>query len=159
LLALLLASSLAADETLVTFRFLNPDTALEMAQAALESCRDEGFQVAVAVVDRMGVPQIMLRDRFAGAHTPESAMRKAATAVSFRSDTLTLADNTGPDSPHSGARFISPVLMLGGGIPVTASGSIVAGIGVAGAPSSANDHACAQAGVDAVTAELELADD
>jgi uncharacterized protein GlcG (DUF336 family) len=50
------------------------------------------------------------------------------------------------------------VLMLGGGIPVMASGSIVAGIGVAGAPISANDHACAQAGIDAVTAKLELAD-
>jgi uncharacterized protein GlcG (DUF336 family) len=156
--AALLVSPALADDTLVEFKSLAPDVALEMAQAALASCRSGGYQVTVAVVDRMGVVQVILRDRFAGAHTPDSAARKAATAVSFRADTLTLAENTGPDSPHSGARQIEGVLMLGGGIPVMASGSIVAGIGVAGAPISANDHACAQAGIDAVKAKLELAD-
>lgn len=157
-LAALLASPLAAEETLVTFKSLDPDVALDMARAALNNCRSRGFQVSVAVVDRMGVPQVMLRDRFAGAHTPGSATRKAATAVSFKSDTLSLAENTRPDSAHSGARLIDGVLMLGGGIPVTAAGSTVAGIGVAGAPSSAEDHACAQAGIDAVVERLELAE-
>ena len=157
LAALLVAPAVPAD-TLVTFKMLDPDVALEMAQAALDSCREKSFQVTVAVVDRMGVPQVVLRDRFAGAHTPESATRKAATAVSFRADTLTLADNTSSDSAHSGARFIDGILMLGGGVPVTAAGSVVAGIGVAGAPTSADDHACAQAGVAAVTAQLELAE-
>ena len=157
LAALLVAPAVPAD-TLVTFKMLDPDVALEMAQAALDSCREKNFQVTVAVVDRMGVPQVVLRDRFAGAHTPESATRKAATAVSFRSDTLTLADNTSSDSAHSGARFIDGILMLGGGVPVTAAGSVVAGIGVAGAPSSSDDHACAQAGIAAVTAQLELAE-
>jgi uncharacterized protein GlcG (DUF336 family) len=104
----------------------------------------------------MGVAQIMLRDRFAGPHTPDTAGRKAWTAVSFRSDTLSLAKNTGPGSPQSGARHIDNALMIGGGIPVLASGSIVAGIGISGAPSGEADHACAQAGIDAVTAKLEL---
>ena len=157
-LAALLASPLAAQETLVTFKMLAPDVALRMAQAALESCRADNYQVAVAVVDRMGVTQVMLRDRFAGAHTPDSAARKAATAVSFRSDTLTLAGNSTSDSPHSGARFLDGILMLGGGIPVSAAGSVVGGIGVAGAPTSSADHACAQAGIDAVLDDLELAD-
>ena len=157
-LAALLAAPAVPADTLVTFKMLDPDVALEMAQAALDSCRDKNFQVTVAVVDRMGVPQVVLRDRFAGAHTPESAMRKAATAVSFRSDTLSLAENTNSDSAHSGARFIDGVLMLGGGVPVTAAGSVVAGIGVAGAPSSADDHACAQAGIAAVMDRLELAE-
>lgn len=157
LAALLVAPAVPAD-TLVTFKMLDPDVALEMAQAALDSCREKSFQVTVAVVDRMGVPQVVLRDRFAGAHTPASATRKAATAVSFRADTLTLADNTTSDSAHSGARFIDGILMLGGGVPVTAAGSVVAGIGVAGAPTSADDHACAQAGIAAVTARLELAE-
>jgi uncharacterized protein GlcG (DUF336 family) len=158
LLAALLVSPVVADDTLVTFKSLAPDVALKMAEAALRQCRANGYQVAVAVVDRMGVTQVVLRDRFAGAHTPDSATRKAATAVSFKSDTLSLAENTGAQTAHSGARFIDGILMLGGGIPVTAAGSIVAGIGVAGAPESTGDHACAQAGIDAVKAELELAD-
>jgi uncharacterized protein GlcG (DUF336 family) len=127
-----------------------------MAQAALDSCRDQGYQVAVAVVDRMGVAQVMLRDRYAGPHTPDTAERKAWTAVSFRADTLSLAENTGPNSAQSGARFVDNVLMIGGGIPVLVSGSIVAGIGISGAPSGKDDHACAQAGIDTVSEELEL---
>lgn len=158
LLILGLVTPIAAQETLVSFKALAPRVALEMAQAALKHCRDQGFQVAVAVVDRMGVAQVMLRDRFAGPHTPDTAERKAWTAVSFRADTLSLADSTGPQTPQSGARHIDGALMIGGGIPVTASGSIVAGIGISGAPSGGDDHACAQAGIDAVTAELELAD-
>ena len=153
-----LSTPLQAQDALVTFRSLAPDVALEMAQAALESCRDEGYQVAVAVVDRMGVTQVVLRDRFAGPHTPGTATRKAWTAVSFRADTLSLSQNTGPDSAQSGARDIDNALMIGGGIPVTVSGSIVAGIGISGAPSGAADHACAQAGIDAVSTELELSD-
>lgn len=157
-LTMLLAAPLAADDTLVSFKSLAPGVALEMAQAAMESCREDGYQVTVAIVDRMGVIQVLLRDRFAGAHTPNSATSKAATAVSFRSDTLSLAESTGPGSPHAGARHLDGVLMLGGGIPVTAAGSVVAGIGVAGAPTSADDHACAQAGIDAVKIQLELAE-
>ena len=159
--ALLAASSLAAmaDESpLVEFQSLSPEAALEMAQAALESCRGEGYQVAVAVVDRMGITQVILRDRYAGPHTPDTAVSKAWTAVSFRADTLSLAENTAPDSVQSGARFIDNVLMLGGGIPVTVSGSIVAGIGISGAPSGEADHACAQAGIQSVSAALELAE-
>lgn len=154
----IVAAPLSAQDVLVTFRSLTPDVALEMAQAALASCRKQGFQVAVAVVDRMGVTQVVLRDRFAGPHTPETSQNLAWTAVSFRTDTLTLAENSGPSSPQSGSRQIENIVMIGGGIPVTASGSIVAGIGISGTPSGESNHACAQAGIDAVTAKLELAD-
>jgi uncharacterized protein GlcG (DUF336 family) len=145
-----------SQEALVTFKSLKPEVALEMAESALQNCRSKGFQVAVAVVDRMGVTQVVLRDRYAGAHTPDTAQRKAWTSVSFRADTLSLAEETGPNSTQSGARFIGRALMIGGGIPVMASGSIVAGIGVSGGPSGAADHACAQAGIEAVTEKLEL---
>ena len=59
-----------AEEALVEFKILTVGTALELAQAALESCRNGGFQVAVSVVDRFGNPQVLLRDRYAGPHTP-----------------------------------------------------------------------------------------
>ena len=156
--AVLSTSPARADGSLVTFQTLSPDVALELASTALASCSTRGYQVAVAVVDRMGIVQVMLRDRFAGSHTPDTAQRKAWTAVSFRSDTLSLTENTGHGSAQSGARHISGALMLGGGVPVTASGSIVAGVGVSGAPSGAADHACALAGIAAVEARLELGD-
>jgi uncharacterized protein GlcG (DUF336 family) len=152
------AVSAADDDTLVEFRALAPHVALEMAKAALERCRGDGYQVAVAVVDRMGVVQVVLRDRYAGPHTPDTATRLAYTAVSFRENTLALAENTKPSSPQSGARHIDRVMMIGGGIPVTAAGSIVAGIGISGAPDGEANHACAAAGVTAVSATLELAE-
>ncbi len=125
-----------------------------MAQATVESCRAQGYQVAVAVVDRFGVSQVMLRDRFAGPHTPETARRKAWTAISFRSDTLELSKLTMAGQPQSGARLVTGALMAGGGVPVEAAGSIVAGIGVSGAPGGEADDACAREGIEAIADKI-----
>jgi len=108
----------------------------------------------IAVVDRFGTLQMLLRDRFAGPHTPETARRKAWTAVSFRADTLTLSQTTAPGSEAYGANFISDALMLGGGVPIEAQGSIVGAVGISGAPGGEMDDACARAGIDAVAADL-----
>ena len=146
----------AQEEALVPMNVLSPELALEIALASREACRAQGYQVAVAVVDRMGVPQVMLRDRFAGPHTPDTAQRMAWTAVSFRTDTLALGSNSREDSGQSGARMIADVLMLGGGVPVQAGGFTVAGVGVSGTPSGEANDRCARAGVEAVKAKLEL---
>jgi len=151
-------ASARADDPLVTFKSLNPAVALELAQVSLASCSSRDYQVAVVVVDRMGIAQVMLRDRYAGPHTPDTARRKAWTAVSFRSDTLALAKSTGPDSPQSSARLITGALLLGGGVPITIAGSIVGAVGISGAPSGNADHACALAGIAAVVTKLELSD-
>jgi uncharacterized protein GlcG (DUF336 family) len=144
----------AEEPALVTFKVLNPAVALELAQAALEDCRKSGFQVAVSVVDRFGTPQVLLRDRFAGPHTPETARRKAWTAISFRTDTLELSKLTMAGQAQSGVRFVEGALMIGGGVPVEAAGSIVAGIGISGAPGGEADDACARAGIEAVADKI-----
>jgi uncharacterized protein GlcG (DUF336 family) len=144
----------AQEESLVSFKVLAPDTALELAQATLLACRKKGYQVAVAVVDRMGVPQVMLRDRYAGAHTPGTATRKAWTATSFRTNTLAMAEETQPGKPQSGVRFVDQALMLGGGVMVEAGGSLVGAVGVSGAPSGEQDDACAKAGIAAIEDKL-----
>jgi uncharacterized protein GlcG (DUF336 family) len=87
LLALFPLLAPAAEPATYNVRTLVPETALKIAQVALQTCRDKGHQVAVAVVDRGGLAQVMLRDRLAGAHTPETAIGKAWTAVSFRVNT------------------------------------------------------------------------
>ena len=56
----------ADNHGLMSFKLLTPETALALAQATLADCRDQGYQVAVAVVDRFGILQVLLRDRFAG---------------------------------------------------------------------------------------------
>jgi uncharacterized protein GlcG (DUF336 family) len=145
----------AADAT-ITIRVMTPETALKAAQAALKKCRDSGYQVAVAVVDRMGVVQVLLRDRFAGAHTPRMARAKAWTAASFRTSTGELADMTQSGRPQSGVRELPGVVAVGGGLTIEASGSTLGAIGVSGAPGGREDEACAAAGIAAIREDLEL---
>ncbi|MGB5512519.1 MAG: heme-binding protein [Woeseiaceae bacterium] len=156
LACLLMAVPAPAEDALIDLKLMTPETALKLANASLAFCREAGYQVAVAVVDRMGITQVILRDRYAGAHTPETARRKAWTAVSFRADTLALAELTASGSPQAGVRHVTDALMVGGGVPVEAAGSIVGGIGISGAPGGAEDDACARAGIAAVIADLEM---
>ncbi len=144
----------ADDEALATFKVMTPKTALALAQATLADCRKRGYQVAVSVVDRFGNPQVMLRDRLAGAHTPETARRKAWTAVSFRTDTLEMVELTKAGEPQAGVRFVTGALIIGGGVPVEAAGSIVGGVGVSGAPGGKADDECARAGIEAISDAL-----
>ena len=154
-LALSATAAFAQSGTFTT-RSLTPETALKAAQAALAKCRADGFQVAVAVVDRSGVTQVALRDRFAGAHTVGAATDKAWTAVSFRSSTSDLGKISGPHEPSSGVRHFRRVNVVGGGVVIQAQGAQVGGIGVSGAPGGANDEACAMAGIKAIADELEF---
>ena len=159
MLAMLLAltSAKAEDEAaLVNFQMMRPELALQLAQYTLDSCRSQGYQIAVAVVDRSGVLQVLLRDRFAGAHTPSTATRKAWTAASFKTDTLTMSEVGAAGGEIFGANYISNALLLGGGVPIEAQGSLIGGIGVSGAPSGEIDDECARAGIDEIQADLEF---
>ena len=141
---------------LTTFKTLSPELALKLAQETLKACREGGYQVAVSVVDRSGILQVTLRDQLAGMHTPETARRKAWTAVSFRTDTMVMEENTKAGLPQSGVRFVADALMAGGGVPVEANGAIVGGVGVSGAPGGDLDDKCARAGIEAIIEDLEF---
>lgn len=154
----LFVAAMPADAQDGTFqsRSLTPETALVAAKAALEACRKQGFQVAVAVTDRAGITQVLLRDRFAGAHTVEVASNKAWTAASFRTSTATIASETQPGRPMSGLRSLPRLLAAGGGQMIEAGGSVLGAIGVSGAPHGEADDSCAAAGIKAITEAIEF---
>ena len=154
-LGLAAGGALAADAT-YSVKVLTPETALKAAQAALKSCRERGYQATVAVVDRMGVVQVLLRDRFAGPHTTDMATAKAYTAASFRTNTSELAEATQPGKPASGIRSRPGIAAVGGGMMIEAGGSLLGAIGVSGAPGGREDDACAAAGIAAIREEIEL---
>lgn len=139
-----------------SIRVLTPEAAQKAVNAALASCRQAGYQVAVAVVDRSGVAQAMVRDRFAGAHTADVAVDKAWTAVSFRTDTTELARATQPGQSSSGLRSVPRFTAVGGGVTIQGAGSVIGGIGVSGAPSGDADDACAKAGIASIREDLEM---
>jgi uncharacterized protein GlcG (DUF336 family) len=156
LAAALAAGAAGAQDGVFQIRSLAPETALTAARAALDACRKQGFQVAVAVVDRGGNAQVLLRDRFAGPHTPEVATGKAWTATSFRTPTVELARLTQAGSPMSGLRTLPRFIAVGGGLVVEGGGHIYGGIGVSGAPSGEADEGCAKAGLQAIRDAIEF---
>lgn len=159
LMAVLLAAPAAiaqAQQATFQTRSLTPETALVAAKAALESCRKQGYQVGVAVVDRAGITQVFLRDRFAGPHTVDVATNKAWTAVSFRTSTLALAAETQAGRPMSGIRTVPRFTAVGGGVLIEGGGSSFGAIGVSGAPGGEADEVCAQAGIKAIADSIEF---
>lgn len=146
----------SGQEALVTYKSLSPEIALDLARATLDECRKRGFQVAVAVVDRFGQTQVMLRDRFAGPHTPATAAGKGWTAVSFRTNTSDLIGISQPGMPQAGLRDLPGAVILGGGVRVEAAGVTVGAVGVSGAPGGDADDDCAKAGIAAVQDKLDF---
>ena len=151
-----MSASAAAQDATYTVKLMTPETALAAAQAALKHCRGLGYQVSVAVVDRSGIAQVLLRDRFAGPHTVRTATGKAWTAASFRTSTAEMTGVTQAGKPENGVRHLPGVVMIGGGIPIESGGALVGAIGVSGAPGGAEDERCAKAGVEAIRDALEL---
>ena len=154
--AFALAAPVRAQDALVTYKSLSPEVALDLARAALAECRKRGYQVTVAVVDRFGVTQVLLRDRFAGAHTPSTAAGKAWTSASFRINTTDLVAMTQPGMPQAAVRNLPGVVIIGGGLVIEAGGSTTGAVGVSGGPGGDADDACAKAGIEAVRDKLDF---
>jgi uncharacterized protein GlcG (DUF336 family) len=155
LLAGMTGPTFAADAS-YTIQLMTPETALKAAMAGLKECRALGYQISIAVVDRTGQTQVVLRDRFAGMHTIEAATNKAWTAVSFKTNTSQFAENTQSGKESSGIRNIPKVLAIGGGMMVDVGGVLFGGIGVSGAPNGAADDKCVKAAIASIVEDLEL---
>lgn len=149
--------------SLFSSRTLTLEAANKAAWVAMAECRQRGFSVAVALVDRGGNLQVLLRDRYAGPHTPETATRKAWTANSFRQSTAELAGLLEEKRIPAQVANNPGALLVGGGELIQAGGEIVGAIGVSGAPPGKSerdsiDGACALAGIKLIQDDLEFAD-
>ena len=137
----------AAPKGLIQTTHLSIASAQKAAQAALDAAEKAGQHVSVAVVDRDGNTILTLRGDGAGPQSYSSAEEKAFTAVSWNAKTSDLAGRL-QQAPT--LKDIKGTLFLAGGVPVDANNAPIAAIGVAGAPSGAQDETFAQAGADAL---------
>lgn len=116
-------------QELITQKLLSFDLANGMAQAALASCRSHGDKCVVAVLDEKGLVKVMLRDDGTGPQSPDTARRKAYTALAFKGTSGAQAKiwenqknpNIGPDR-----------VALAGGVAIKVGDDVVGAIGVAG---------------------------
>lgn len=155
-LALVAALPARAEEGIVTYKSLAPDVAIDLARTALNKCRKDGYQVAVVVLDRFGAPLVTMRDRFAGIGAMDIATGKAWTAVNFSIDSGEFVKRVKDGTLSPGLASLPKVTPLVGGLIIQAGGSVLGGVGVAGAPGGDKDEACAKAGLESVRDKLEF---
>jgi uncharacterized protein GlcG (DUF336 family) len=111
-----------------------------------------GFKISVVVVDRSGLPIVMLRGDGAGLHTPEGAERKAYTARTFSQPSADFVKRLTDRPDTAGSRQYTRVLALAGGLPIKSGNEVVGAVGVSGSPGK--DDVCSQAGIDKVADQL-----
>ncbi|HEY0638676.1 MAG TPA: heme-binding protein [Pseudonocardiaceae bacterium] len=141
------AAAKAQPDGLVQTSHLSIAAAQRAAEAVLDAAERAGQRVSVAVVDRNGNTLLIMRGDGAGPQSYVSAERKAFTAVSWNARTSELVGRL-QQTPT--LKDIPGTLFLAGAVPVVAGNTPIAAVGVAGAPSGAQDEEFAQAGVDAL---------
>ena len=144
----------AAPADLLPVKQLGMELARDIASLAIEACRKDGYNVSVVVLDRAGNLQAALRDGLAARYSLEIAERKAGMAVMSGSDTVSFREARGDIRPE--LNHMQGLIVMGGGVPIRAAGSLVGAVGVSGAPGGEKDHVCAEAALRAVEERLEM---
>jgi uncharacterized protein GlcG (DUF336 family) len=121
--------------------------AYALAETARAKANAMGKQVSIAIVDQSGVSIFISRGDGVGPHNTEAARRKAYTALSTKTGTLTLARNAKTNRDSENLAFLPELLLLGGGVPLWHENTIVGSIGVAGGGSAENDDLIARSAV------------
>jgi len=146
-------SSSAHAQGLVSEKNISLEMAQSIANGAMAKGKELGFKVSVVVVDRAGLPIVMLRGDGAGLHTPEGADRKAYTARTFRAPSADFVKRMQNDPASVGSMQYTRVLALSGGLPIRVDDDVVGAVGVSGSPG--RDDECSQAGIEKVAAQLK----
>lgn len=157
MLGMLVSPLQAEDAVQVTTRSLSAPIASQLANAAYADCTAKGYQVAVAVVARDGSLLAFVRNPLAGPHTIEVSQRKAWTSATFKAPTTQLMGN---ELGRNFMRDIPGALLIGGGMPINIGGYFYGAVGVSGAPAEKKpgdiDDVCAEAGINAVSEDIEM---
>jgi uncharacterized protein GlcG (DUF336 family) len=152
LASLAMASPIARSQELLVQKALPLDMAEAIARGALESCRAQGYRIAVYVVDGTGDMKAFLRDDGVTALQAEIARRKAITAFAYRRPSSETAKAWATNKPLVTAEGALPAA---GGVPIKAGEQTIGAIGIVGAPGGEKDEACASAGVAKVADKLK----
>jgi uncharacterized protein GlcG (DUF336 family) len=152
LIAIIAASATQAQQGLVTERGISVNAAMELAQAALERCRADGFKVTITVLNNHARTSVVLADDGVNPHTIENSLRKAYTAFTTRTPTVEMGKRAQPGL--AGFMLLQNISPLDGGLPIFAGKDLVGAVGISGAPGGDKDSACAKVGIDKIARQL-----
>ncbi len=153
---LFLLATQASASDIIKVRRLSMEMAHDIARSAVQACRDKGYQVTAVVVDRNGFDQMVMRDTLAPRFTLQIARDKANAVILSGVESGIFRENR--QDIREEMNSVDGILVLEGGIPVRAAGSLVGAVGVSGAPGGDKDAVCAKAGVEKVRDRLDFAD-
>lgn len=148
-------NAMAEDEApmSVNVKRLSLEAAQRVAQATIDECRKQGYQVSATVVDRNGIPQVMLRDTLGPPISVSISKDKAYTSTNFTAPSSGLTRLK--DSPLFNRDGLA---IMAGAVLIEAGGQVYGAVGVSGAPGGEIDESCAKAGADAIAEDLEMAE-
>ncbi len=152
LLAACLISLGAGAQALVSERSISVNAAIELATAALDRCRTDGYKVTITVLNRHARTSVVMSDDGVSPHTVENSMRKAYTAFTTRKPTAEMANRSQPGL--AGFMLLDNISPMEGGLPIFAGKELVGAVGISGAPGGEKDSACAQVGIDKIAKGL-----
>jgi uncharacterized protein GlcG (DUF336 family) len=148
-----LAGGISANAQLLSHKDLSLAMAITIATTAIETCKSQGYNVSAHVLGRNGEVILGLRGDGTNPTTLENSMKKAYTARTFRRPSGEFAKGV-EGNPTAGALFLTNVVPAQGALPIKVGNDVIGAIGVSGAPGGDKDEACAKAGLDKVSAQL-----
>jgi uncharacterized protein GlcG (DUF336 family) len=157
LLALAAIPLAAQTADVVTTKGIGMDLARDIASAAIDACRTDGYQVSAVVVDRHGLLRAALRDDNAARFTLEIAERKANMAVMSWMDSGAFRDARADIRQE--LNHIDGLIVMDGGVRIVAGGYNLGAVGVSGAPGGEKDAACANKALETLAERIEFAID
>ena len=140
------AISAASADTLLRHR-IPAALAMEAASETISACAGQGYTETAVVLDADGQTIVAMRGDGAGIHTLDSAHDKAYTSVSFKNDTLALAERARGEDSIAPLAKLPHVMFFGGGVVIKLGDEVIGSIGASGAPGAKLDDNCARAGV------------
>ena len=130
-----------------TFKILPTALAVEAAEAAIASCKGQGYSISVAIVDRAGNLNLLLVGDGASALSRDLSRRKAYTSATRRTTTADLAKQVATPGAFNPTLYDTELVTARGGVPIKVGNETIGAIGVSGAPGGDKDEACADAGL------------
>ena len=131
---------------------ITADTANTIAVNAIKACREKGISISVTVVDRNGIVQVQMRDTVAPPVSLNISKKKAYTSVMFNAKGSQLEGRAKGALPT----LDEGLALMAGSTPITGGGKLYGAVGVSGAPDGMDDEACAIAGFESISDDLEM---